>query len=100
MANITPPEEIVAMMNQMDALFIEEFLIRVMHRTPVITGTLQAGWEGKVVSDGYEISNNVEYASYVEYGTEKMAPRAMLQTTLAETESILEEAAKKAGLKK
>jgi hypothetical protein len=29
-----------------------------------------------------------------------MAPRAMLQTTLAETESILEEAAKKAGLKK
>lgn len=79
--------------------FAEEFLARVKQRTPVISGRLQGAWEIEVQQDAAEIKNPTEYASYVEYGTEKMAPRAMLRTTLVEAEQIAEIAARRVGLK-
>lgn len=80
--------------------FAQEFLKRVKQRTPVITGTLQRGWTMSKTETEVEISNDVAYASYVEYGTPKMEPRAMLRTTLIEAEQIAEVAKRRAGLDK
>ena len=65
-----------------------EFLERVRARTPVRTGALQEGWGFKPRLESIDIYNVEDYAGYVEYGTEKMAPRAMLRTTLLEAEQI------------
>jgi len=52
--------------------------------TPVLTGALRAGWSVDRAGDGhYRVSNGVRYARYVEYGTSRMAPRAMLGRALA-----------------
>lgn len=53
--------------------------------TPVRTGTLKKGYEIKRSSglgDDAITSNNVRYAGYVEFGTSKMAPRAMMRTAV------------------
>ena len=36
------------------------------------------------------IFNNIEYTIYLEFGTEKMAPRAMVRDTLSEVGSSLD----------
>lgn len=77
----------------------KETVARVKQRTPVITGTLQEGWEYQLKEKDVEIRNKVPYASYVERGTSKMEPRAMLRTTLAEMDQIVEVASERAGLK-
>lgn len=68
--------------------FAEEFITRVRNRTPVDTGRLRAGWDignsGKTVV----VVNDVEYASYVEDGTEHMRGAHMLKVTLAEKQAI------------
>lgn len=52
--------------------------------TPVVTGALRAGWSVARSGDAhYTLSNGVRYARYVEYGTSKMSPRAMLGRALA-----------------
>lgn len=63
----------------------------VQANTPVKSGTLQDSFaQDSYVeqdSDGIDravIGSNVEYAPYVEYGTSKMAPRAMLRTGMSE----------------
>lgn len=68
--------------------FAEALLDRVKQLTPVRTGLLQSSWEAEVADDMITIGNPVYYAEYVEYGTPVMAPRAMLQTTVAEAEQI------------
>jgi len=52
-------------------------------RTPVLTGRLRAGW--KAEPDGLDgrVSNDVEYARFVEYGTRRTRPAAMLGRALA-----------------
>lgn len=65
-----------------------EFKRRVEERTPVKTGRLQGGWGFTQKRDDIEIYNTVEYASYVEYGTDTMAPRGMMRTTLLEADDI------------
>ncbi len=77
-----------------------EFVERVEARTPVISGILQSGWGFTSKATDIEIWNLREYASYVEYGTPKMAPRGMLRATILECEDIAEVAAERAGLKK
>jgi len=76
-----------------------EFLERVRQRTPVQTGALKGGWGFDMKAKDISVYNTKDYAAYVEYGTEKMAPRAMLQTTMLEKELITEVAKQKAGLK-
>lgn len=79
--------------------FAMEFQSRVEERTPVLTGALKKGWLTKLTQTGFTISNIQPYASYVENGTEKMAPRAMIATTLVEKDQIAKIAKEKAGLK-
>jgi hypothetical protein len=66
--------------------FIDEFVKRVQQKTPVLTGRLRDGWEGDV--NQMSVSNNVEYAEFVEFGTERTPPVAMLRTTIEESEQI------------
>ena len=65
-----------------------EFLERVKARTPVITGRLQRGWGFEEKAKDISIYNVVDYASFVEYGTDRMEPRAMMRTTLLEKDDI------------
>ncbi len=41
-------------------------------------GTLKKGNTLTELDNGFELSNDVEYASYVEFGTRKMSPRPYL----------------------
>jgi HK97 gp10 family phage protein len=66
----------------------KEFLSRVQRRTPVITGKLLSGWRATVEGDNIVIVNEVPYAPFVEFGTHKMAPRAMVRRTLEEMDQI------------
>lgn len=53
-------------------------------RTPVQTGRLKSEMIGR--KTGFltaQLSNNVEYAPYVEFGTSKMGPRAMIRQAAA-----------------
>ena len=62
--------------------------------TPVDTGRLRAGWltesgdlpNGEVYVD---IKNPVEYAMYVEEGTDRMAPRRMLGRAIENAKALL-----------
>lgn len=80
-------------------LFAEESVARIKRRTPSVTGTLRDGWQSSVTSDSITISNDVPYAGFVEYGTNKVAPRAMVRTTAEEAQSIWSQSVEKAGLK-
>lgn len=62
----------------------ERFKGEVAGYTPVRTGALRAGWALTRSGDShYQLGNGVRYARYVEYGTSKMRPRAMLGRALA-----------------
>lgn len=53
---------------------------------PVDTGTLRAGYrvdKATSLTDNAVLSNDVEYHNYVNDGTPKMAPRAMIETAIA-----------------
>ena len=78
--------------------FQNEFLDRWNRRTPVRTGTLQAGNEVHVTDTEFVFVNNVPYFPYVENGTPNMSPVGMLKTTAAESDQIWAKAAKKAKL--
>lgn len=54
--------------------------------TPVVTGTLRDGYQVRHASgpgQSAELFNPVEYHDYVNDGTDKMAPRAMIETAIA-----------------
>jgi hypothetical protein len=95
---VTDFTNLMLQLDRFEEEFAQEFLTRLRDRTPVDTGRLQAGWELEVKGGEFEVRNPVEYAGYVEYGTEHMAPRAMLATTLLEVDQIADYAAKKVGL--
>jgi len=68
--------------------FAKEFEDRVAQRTPVDTGHLRASWDTRVSSSQITISNDAEYAGYVEEGTEYMEGAHMLKTTMSEIPEI------------
>lgn len=68
--------------------FAEEFLVRVQRRTPVDTGRLRAGWDIGTSGKTVVVLNDVEYASYVEDGTEHMRGAHMLKVTISERRAI------------
>jgi hypothetical protein len=51
--------------------------------TPVRTGALRAGWTVSGSEGEYRVANGVRYAVYVEFGTSKMRPAAMVGRALA-----------------
>jgi len=55
--------------------------------TPVRTGRLRNGWRSQ--RDGHDgrVSNDVEYARFVEYGTRRQRPAAMLGRAVARARS-------------
>ncbi|AWJ93842.1 hypothetical protein Sp245p_28905 (plasmid) [Azospirillum baldaniorum] len=58
-----------------------DILAEATKMTPVDTGRLRAGWKfdhDDRLDGRWEISNPVEYAVHVEFGTPKMAARLML----------------------
>lgn len=68
--------------------FGEEFMERVKQRTPVVTGALRNSWGFTMRQDDIEIWSTSPYSDFVENGTETMAPRGMLRTTLLEKDDI------------
>jgi len=60
-----------------------EIYLDVKAETPVQTEIARAGWKSQKINDGKEISNDVPYVGYLEYGTRKMAPFGMLRKALA-----------------
>lgn len=103
MANIHEIEGVFAQLDTGLKKFKEEwgmeFLERVKQKTPVRTGHLQNSWGFTMKAQDIEIYNTMPYAVAVEYGNEHMAPRAMMQTTLLESEQITKVAKQKAGIK-
>lgn len=71
---------------------------RVKDKTPVDTGRLRAGWEVQATTGALDLTNAVPYAGFVELGTSKMAPRAMLRRTLLEAQPISDLVAKRLDL--
>jgi hypothetical protein len=79
--------------------FADDFIQRVKVRTPnppslradgsgPSTGNLKRGWKAKVSKTQVTIYNDVEYANYVEDGTDKMPGAHMLKTTANEAGTI------------
>jgi hypothetical protein len=79
--------------------FQADFKARVRDRTPVRTGALQAGWVWDNSNPDLPVFTNLmNYAAYVENGTEFQRPQMMVAITLREAPQILNDAAKKVGL--
>jgi len=95
MSNEQVLDKCVKQLGEFEQQFLKIFLERVKDKTPVDTGKLQAGWQGAVESGSIIVYNNVEYAEYVENGTENQAPVGMLATTLQEAPQIAQEAAQR-----
>lgn len=75
--------------------FMEEFTKRVKRRTPVRTGELRVSFDYTVEDNFIEFGSDLDYASFVEWGTPKMAPQGMVSVTCEEAEQIAEMAARK-----
>lgn len=63
----------------------DEVLSKIKDRTPVSTGTLNSSW----ILNNNIISNDTPYAGYVEEGTYKMPGAHMVQQTIAELPTII-----------
>jgi hypothetical protein len=101
-SNKDAKDKILSQVEVVDAFreeFLKEALKRVKQKTPVLTGRLQAGWKGELTAEEIRINNDVPYAGFVEYGTDRMAPRGMLRATVLETPEITRLAAKRAQRK-
>lgn len=63
------------------ALIAAELETETKQRTPVLTGRLRASFKAKKNKFlDYEVGTNVVYAPFVEFGTSRRAPVAMLRT--------------------
>jgi len=62
-----------------------EIVEKAKEHCPVRTGTLRDSIRIlEVNDDGVEVGSDVPYAHFVEYGTEKMSPRAFLRRAVRE----------------
>ena len=92
-------DEFTKKLNQVIPIFEADFKAAVQARTPVDTGALRAGWAwDRSNPQLHEFVNFMDYATYVENGTEFQRPQMMLATTVLEAPNIMKEAVKKAGL--
>lgn len=63
-------------------------LALVKSRTPVLTGEMQAGWQGIVTNNGIEWLNTSGHSGYVEYGTRYQNPQYILTNSLDTIEKV------------
>lgn len=97
MTNKETADKICNEIDKFEIEFMNEFMERVKQRTPVYagkeanvhSGALKNGWSVVKNDNGWELDNTQNYAVYVERGTWKMAPRAMVQTTILEIPQII-----------
>lgn len=66
--------------------------LKLRANTPVKTGHLRASWDVNKSDRGLRITNSAKYAIYVELGTSRMAPRAMLARSLPDIEATFKQA--------
>lgn len=63
--------------------------------TPVRTGFLKSRWNMRQSQTGFEITNDCEYASFVEFGTSRMEPRNFItpayESMIADIESLIQQ---------
>lgn len=81
-----------------ESILWDEFMMRCAMRTPVDTGRARDGYYVKHNGETWLIMNKMDYVKYLEYGTYKMAPHAMIQTTMLEMDDISKMAKQKANL--
>lgn len=74
-------------------IFLNNCLESIKAKTPVDTGRARDGW---YISDK-QILNDVPYVPYLEMGTEKMRPFAMVASTVANKDDLLARAIAEAG---
>ncbi|MBL4884417.1 MAG: HK97 gp10 family phage protein [Planctomycetaceae bacterium] len=67
---------------------------RVIERTPVDTGRAQSGWNGGVgeeqdndLTTMISVTNDVEYIGFLEFGTSRMPARAMVRSSMSQSQS-------------
>jgi hypothetical protein len=86
---------------RVDAMKLEfenQFKAVVQSKTPVRTGAMRAGWIWDRSEQLHVFTNLMDYAGYVENGTEFQRPQMMVATTVLEAPEILKQAAKTVGL--
>lgn len=78
--------------DEMQELYAEqgdELFVRMVARTPVVTGKLRRGWEiarrgGGNLDLKVRMENAVFYLRFVEYGTSKQAPQGFVRLSISE----------------
>ena len=66
---------------------VSELESEIKVRTPVDTGDLEASMTARETSLlKHEVATNVEYAPFIEFGTSRIAPRAMMRKGASEIE--------------
>jgi len=86
-------DKVMDITDEMEEEFLKESLKRIKARTPVQSGTARDGWFIKSGS----IFNRVDYVKFLELGTWKMRPIAMVKRTAAEADQILKQVIRKIG---
>jgi len=67
----------------------DEFFQLLIDLTPVDTGLCRDSWEREDNGDVFIAFNPTEYASYLDEGWSKQAPRGMIRPALDELENIV-----------
>jgi hypothetical protein len=80
------------------AIEFKKVLRAYTHRSNISHPHLQDSWEVTAEFAGVQVDTDVEYASFCEDGTWKMESHDMLKQTIDEVDSILEKAARMAGI--
>ena len=78
--NIATREEIRVKLDKDIGTAVALLETSIKNRTPVKTGNLKGSMTGRKTGWAKgEVATNVPYAEYLEYGTVKMSPRAMMR---------------------
>lgn len=72
-----------------------EVFRRIYDRTPVDTGYAQSRWTVDVNADGFTVSNDAPYISFLEDGHSQQAPHGMVAVTINEIDTIVTEQARR-----
>lgn len=81
-------DEVVYVLDKQTGMIEQEIMERgvqlIQKHTPVETGELKSKMSYEKTAFGWAWYNDTPYTTYVEFGTERMAPRAMFRRGIAE----------------